>query len=96
MGIRASLCDRVSTWRFPFEFRPQPGALPMIRFPTASVSPCRIRRSLVMNFLEVAFQLRRPNLGRMLGQHAPPRRLAHCHPGGIGAIPERAECIVAL
>src|SRR4051795_4967368 len=52
----------------------------MIDRPTASVSPCRMRRNVVICFLPVAFELEGSLFRRVLRQHPRPRRLSHGDP----------------
>src|SRR3954453_21052276 len=81
----------LATCRRPVSFRRHPGAHPMIDLPTASVSPCRISRNLVIRFLPLAFELDRALFGSVLREHPRPRRMADGQPPVVGYIAQIAQ-----
>src|SRR4051794_21674793 len=52
----------------------------MIDFPTASVSPCRMSRKVVIGFFPIALELDRPLFRRVLSQHPLASRVRHRKP----------------
>src|SRR4051794_21621532 len=66
----------------------------MIEFPTASVSPCRIRKSVVINFPQIVFQLNRAMLRRMFRKHAFTRGVSYTDSLDVRDITQITERIV--
>src|SRR5690242_14018693 len=93
-GSRPSVSASFAACCFPVAFRCHPGIQPMRDLPMASVAPCRMRRKVVMNFLQITFELKRAPFWRMLGQNAPARPPPECLPPVFGTIAQIAEHVL--
>src|SRR6185312_16623696 len=94
IGHGDSSCASLSACCFPVWFRRQPGSLPASNLPLASVSPCRTRRNVVIDFLPIALELSCANGRRVLGEHSLTRRHSNLQTLRFAQIAENTEHVV--